>query len=103
MDKRLINIHLKYSLDDTDPERRKAADMLINGVDIGAFAPGLGRVRIAGRKIVDLALERLARDVEAAEKRVTQQTQADPEETQSPAKPMKKKSSLEHLSEEMGG
>jgi hypothetical protein len=102
MDKRLINIHLKYSLDDSDSERRKAADMLINGIDIGAFAPGLGRVRITGRKIVELALERLARDIEAAEKRRDEALNRDEEDESSAPKPAKRKSSLERLSEGMG-
>ena len=104
MDKRIINVNTKYSLDDTNSTRRKIAAMLIDGVDIGAFAPSLGgSIRITGKRIMDLALERLCNDLESAiSKNNVPQSAAATEQQVDGEQRSKRKSSLDRLNESMG-
>lgn len=59
-----ISVNAKYSFSDLDPSKKRIAEMLRDGIDLGLITPDLGIFNITGKKVLDLALDRLARDME---------------------------------------
>lgn len=58
-----VNVNAKFNLNDSDESKAQIARMLRDGIDLNDLSPGVGSLKIKGKKLLELALERIRQDI----------------------------------------